>query len=159
MYILFLALENPEFQCLLSVHGGYSLWSKWGVCSKSCDGGTKIRSRICTNPPPAHGGRGCNKLGPASQTRECKTYKCPGKIFLAQNMSYDVITRLLIIVIFKRLCGEQSSAESYNVTDWKYVFSVFIVKIIFHFQVALVRKTFFATSWWWLLTVEQLECL
>ena len=84
--ILFLPIENPEFQRLFSVHGGYSPWSKWGVCSKSCDGGTKTRSRTCTNPPPAHGGRGCSKLGLASQTRECKTFKCPGKLLSSEYL-------------------------------------------------------------------------
>ena len=86
--ILFLPLEN-KFQRFLSVHGGYSSWSSWGVCSKPCDGGTKTRSRTCTSPPPAHGGRGCSKLGPASQTRECKTYKCPGKFFRSEYVIWQ----------------------------------------------------------------------
>ncbi|XP_066023915.1 uncharacterized protein [Pocillopora verrucosa] len=62
------------------VHGGYSLWSSWTVCSQSCDGGVQTRSRTCTKPKPAHGGLLCSqqRLGPATQLRNCNTrIRCP----------------------------------------------------------------------------------
>ena len=69
------------FNRLLLVPGGYSPWSSWGVCSKSCDRGTQTRSRACTSPPPAHGGRDCRNLGQANELRRCNTQNCPGKDF------------------------------------------------------------------------------
>ena len=40
---------NPE-PCPVS--GGYTPWSEFSPCTKSCETGTQYRSRNCTNPPP-----------------------------------------------------------------------------------------------------------
>ncbi|XP_078382401.1 uncharacterized protein LOC144665100 [Oculina patagonica] len=61
----------------LPIHGGYSQWSSWSLCSRSCDGGTQHRNRSCANPPPANGGRDCNRLGRAAELRKCNTFGCP----------------------------------------------------------------------------------
>ena len=43
----------------------------------TCGGGTQIRSRSCTNPPAAHGGKPC--LGLKEITQDCnKHIMCPG---------------------------------------------------------------------------------
>lgn len=62
-----------------AIDGGYTDWSSWGPCSVSCDKGTQRRSRTCTNPPPFAGGKTCveRTLGPAEETQECETRKCP----------------------------------------------------------------------------------
>ena len=57
--------------------GGYSSWSKWGKCSKSCAGGTRKRLRTCTNPRPEYGGKDCSKLGSAHQIQRCNKKACP----------------------------------------------------------------------------------
>ena len=44
----------------------------------SCGGGTHSRSRSCDNPKPAHGGKDCSKLGPASESKACNNQPCPG---------------------------------------------------------------------------------
>ena len=54
---------------LVPVHGGFSAFSR---CSKTCGGGTRIRT--CTNPEPKHGGRAC--VGESQQT--CNTKACDG---------------------------------------------------------------------------------
>ena len=61
----------------LSVHGNWGKWSGFGVCSKTCGGGTKSRSRKCNNPSPAHGGRKCS--GSSTQSAQCNTQHCPGR--------------------------------------------------------------------------------
>lgn len=54
------------------------MWGLWGKCSVTCDGGTQMRNRSCTNPPVAHGGRSC--VGLNEMSRECnKQVFCPGK--------------------------------------------------------------------------------
>ena len=62
------------------VDGGYTEWSSWGICSKSCNRGTQRRVRYCSNPTPAHGGRSCWRLGRSTQTQACNTHPCPGNI-------------------------------------------------------------------------------
>lgn len=63
------------------IHGGYSEWTGFDSCTRTCGGGMLIRRRNCTNPPPAHGGRDCSSLGPSLESIECNTQKCPGKLF------------------------------------------------------------------------------
>ncbi|XP_027054273.1 mucin-like protein [Pocillopora damicornis] len=61
------------------VNGGYSAWTAYGDCSKTCGGGEQTRERTCTNPPPQYGGKDCSGLGPSSSTRSCNEGQCPGK--------------------------------------------------------------------------------
>lgn len=56
------------------VNGGWSEWEDWSLCSASCDGGNKIRSRTCNNPPPGEGGLDCP--GPAEEVEDCNTDTC-----------------------------------------------------------------------------------
>ncbi|XP_039512123.1 SCO-spondin [Pimephales promelas] len=41
------------------VHCGWSEWTAWSACSRSCDVGIRRRYRSGTNPAPAFGGRAC----------------------------------------------------------------------------------------------------
>ncbi|CAH3019170.1 unnamed protein product [Porites evermanni] len=59
------------------IDGGYSEWSSYSECTVTCGGGTHERTRECTNPAPANGGRGCEGLGPDKETEECQTEACP----------------------------------------------------------------------------------
>ncbi|XP_077634623.1 A disintegrin and metalloproteinase with thrombospondin motifs 14, partial [Crocuta crocuta] len=56
--------------------GGWSSWTKFGSCSRSCGGGVRSRSRSCDSPPPAYGGRLCS--GPMFQYQVCNSEECPG---------------------------------------------------------------------------------
>ncbi|KAL1771533.1 A disintegrin and metalloproteinase with thrombospondin motifs 14 isoform X2 [Sigmodon hispidus] len=56
--------------------GGWSSWTKFGSCSRSCGGGVRSRSRNCDNPPPAYGGRPCT--GPMFEYQICNSEDCPG---------------------------------------------------------------------------------
>lgn len=59
------------------VNGGYTSWSTFSNCSKECGGGAKLRTRNCTNPPPAHGGNDCSRLGYPEETQVCNNDPCP----------------------------------------------------------------------------------
>ena len=60
---------------IVVVDGAWSDWSSWSPCSSSCGEGQETRTRTCTNPAPAHGGKDCP--GEAKETRAC--IGCPGK--------------------------------------------------------------------------------
>ena len=57
------------------VDGGWSLWSKWSICSATCGNGTKSRQRQCNNPTPSNGGRNCT--GQNITIRHCHLVHCP----------------------------------------------------------------------------------
>ena len=64
------------------VDGGYGEWSDFSSCSRSCGGGESVRARQCNNPAPEYEGKDCSLLGPARESRDCNTKRCPGKINL-----------------------------------------------------------------------------
>ena len=57
------------------IDGGWAEWSAWSGCSASCEGGTKTRTRSCTDPSPQHNGRPC--AGSANMTVFCYHGPCP----------------------------------------------------------------------------------
>ena len=59
------------------VDGGWSDWTRWTSCSKSCGTGFRERSRSCTQPAPKFGGKTCP--GAAHESHGCNTHSCPGK--------------------------------------------------------------------------------
>lgn len=59
--------------------GGYSPFGNWSVCSVTCGGGNMTRTRSCSNPEPAMGGKDCLQFGPAMEVMKCNEEKCPGK--------------------------------------------------------------------------------
>jgi len=66
---------NTEPPC--PVDGVWSTWQNWGSCSLTCGTGSKMRTRLCDNPAPAHGGADC--VGDDSSTTDCYLIGCPGK--------------------------------------------------------------------------------
>ena len=65
-----------NFPC--PIDGNFSAWTAFSVCSKNCGNGTKTRTRNCTNPPPAYGGKNCSGLGPSTEFIPCNTQDCSG---------------------------------------------------------------------------------
>ncbi|XP_072484791.1 A disintegrin and metalloproteinase with thrombospondin motifs 14 isoform X1 [Notamacropus eugenii] len=65
--------------------GSWSSWTKFSSCSRTCGGGVRSRSRSCTNPPPAYGGRQCP--GSMYEYQICNMEECGGpyKDFRAQQ--------------------------------------------------------------------------
>lgn len=57
------------------VHGAFSLWSDWTLCTVSCGTGIQTRRRACDNPPPADGGWDC--AGRRFEKQTCTLPECP----------------------------------------------------------------------------------
>nr|XP_046233654.1 thrombospondin-2-like isoform X2 [Scatophagus argus] len=55
--------------------GNWGLWSPWSACTTTCGEGNITRVRLCNNPPPQKGGRGCS--GSARETQPCNNTLCP----------------------------------------------------------------------------------
>ena len=60
-----------------AVDGGWTTWTDWSDCTKSCGGGEQEKTRTCTNPAPAGAGAACD--GDAKETQACNTDECTGK--------------------------------------------------------------------------------
>ena len=58
--------------------GGYSDWTGWSLCDKSCGDGKKYRTRSCTNPPPSNGGHDCSWFGSDKEISVCNDGPCEG---------------------------------------------------------------------------------
>ncbi|XP_060593958.1 A disintegrin and metalloproteinase with thrombospondin motifs adt-1-like [Ruditapes philippinarum] len=56
------------------VHGGWTTWATWEVCSVTCDIGLQKRHRTCTNPVPSRFGDHC--FGDPNDVRICKQGPC-----------------------------------------------------------------------------------
>ncbi|XP_052900964.1 hemicentin-1-like [Anopheles moucheti] len=62
------------------VDGGWSEWSRWSQCSKSCGKGIRSRKRYCNNPTPKAGGKPC--AGENIEHTQCSTKRCQNDALL-----------------------------------------------------------------------------
>ncbi|XP_037393266.1 SCO-spondin [Pygocentrus nattereri] len=70
---------NGEMQCGTApcpVDCGWTEWTSWSTCSRTCDVGIRRRYRSGTNPLPAFGGRPCE--GDRMGLDTCSIYPCSG---------------------------------------------------------------------------------
>jgi hypothetical protein len=81
MYIFY------HFQTIL-VNGVWSAWGSFSDCSATCGGGYKSRSRLCNSPIPDPDGIPCN-ASESTETIECNTDACPGKILRKYNYIWE----------------------------------------------------------------------
>ena len=70
-------LYSSYFFFPVPIHGYFSDWDDWSECSASCGEGQQIRTRTCTNPAPAFGGKDCN--GAHQEIQSCTVANCPGE--------------------------------------------------------------------------------
>ncbi|OWK57262.1 Hemicentin-1 [Lonchura striata] len=61
-----------------AVDGKWSPWSSWSTCSVSCGGGSRQRTRHCSDPAPQFGGHKCE--GSDIQMDFCNSDPCPALI-------------------------------------------------------------------------------
>ncbi|CAF1118434.1 unnamed protein product, partial [Adineta ricciae] len=59
------------------VHGGWSPWSEWSLCPKTCGKTFRTRTRTCTNPEPRNNGRLC--IGSEREEESCPEIMCSGE--------------------------------------------------------------------------------
>lgn len=85
-----MSLRKGFRNIFISVHGEWGEWSEWSLCSSSCGGGTRERSRKCDSPAPAFGGHYCS--GSHVQIDYCNNAQCPGNFlyffFLSLNHTW-----------------------------------------------------------------------
>ena len=58
----------------IRLYKGWSAWSTWGDCSRSCGTGARFRTRQCDNPRPAYGGAPC--IGEKEEFKFCNIEQC-----------------------------------------------------------------------------------
>ncbi|XP_019636838.1 PREDICTED: A disintegrin and metalloproteinase with thrombospondin motifs 18-like [Branchiostoma belcheri] len=58
-----------------AVDGGWSVFSEWAPCSRTCGGGITYKERDCNNPRPQYGGTYC--VGESKIYRMCNIQDCP----------------------------------------------------------------------------------
>lgn len=51
--------QMPACVQAVAVDGQWSAWTNFGSCTTTCGAGKQIRTRTCSNPAPANGGRAC----------------------------------------------------------------------------------------------------
>lgn len=59
---------------LKPIDGGWSKWSAYSTCSRSCGGGVSQATRNCTSPEPQNGGKYC--LGDRVKYKSCNVHEC-----------------------------------------------------------------------------------
>ncbi|XP_060069105.1 hemicentin-1-like [Ylistrum balloti] len=71
--------ETKICQCVDGGWSDYTAWVGTSQCNVPCGGGfnTVSRSRTCTNPSPANGGKDCSGSATESKTVSCNTQPCP----------------------------------------------------------------------------------
>jgi len=85
-YIYVLNAENkaPEIE---KIDGGFSEWSDWTPCTKSCGQGEKIRERTCSNPEPVGAGAPC--VGSTTEAATCLVKECPVQAIWPQDFKWS----------------------------------------------------------------------
>ncbi|KAJ3646138.1 hypothetical protein Zmor_023740 [Zophobas morio] len=82
-------IQNPQ-------DGGWSNWSPWGPCSRSCGTGVQFRTRKCNNPTPSNGGNVCE--GISEKWRICNNQTCPEPFGDMRAQQCKKLPKLLNIV-------------------------------------------------------------
>ncbi|KFB46823.1 AGAP002268-PA-like protein [Anopheles sinensis] len=76
------------------VDGGWSEWTPWTRCSKTCGKGIKSRKRFCNNPEPKAGGKPC--AGANVEHEQCGTKRCRNDALIKTMEPSKPLTPLLV---------------------------------------------------------------
>ncbi|CAB4000668.1 iron-sulfur NUBPL-like [Paramuricea clavata] len=95
------------------LHGRWSDWGNWTVCSVTCGKGRQLRFRSCTNPKPPFGGRDCK--GAREGKQDCMdTPHFPTMTGVKLAIAFGFLL-MVVIVCSKHTPSEQHS--TYPATD------------------------------------------
>ena len=89
--------------------GGWSSWSRWGQCSRTCGGGVSFRTRRCNNPKPSYGGEPCR--GKSEEYKLCNIYR-----FLIWPVN-DVFFKWSLVLVVGVLMGKTSELSSVRMSS------------------------------------------
>lgn len=64
----------------MPVHGHWSEWQEWGLCTTTCAIGVQHRVKFCDRPKPKYYGKFCQGTG--METRTCDKGSCPSKFLI-----------------------------------------------------------------------------
>ncbi|WAR10914.1 SEM5B-like protein, partial [Mya arenaria] len=109
--------------------GDWATWGAWSGCDVTCESGTQVRIRTCTNPEPANGGVNC--VGDSTQHKQCTKQLCPGMsatsvhmLSYALNLFFCKINRT---VLYTRQC------ISIQKIKYEKMYQMMITKIVVQF--------------------------
>ncbi|CAC5417125.1 unnamed protein product [Mytilus coruscus] len=70
--------------------GGWTIWSSYGGCSRTCGGGYKTRTRTCTNPAPNEFSKNLVCMdGNVNQIERCNTGTCTYPIRRSKGSNFN----------------------------------------------------------------------
>ncbi|XP_070574197.1 uncharacterized protein [Ptychodera flava] len=100
------------------IDGGWSKWSEWSSCSKSCGWGMRTRYRQCDSPAPRNGGKDCNN-DDAEEQRPCRTaMACNCSIYnITHGDVFDNATAHMSVVSFQCHHGYVSEVSTSMCVD------------------------------------------
>lgn len=87
----FIAFVSKRAKIPVLVECTWGQWGNWSSCSKTCDGGEKVRTRLYT-PPQVE----CDGL--SKQTSPCNVFSCKGDflLYFLLNLNISCIYNNLI---------------------------------------------------------------
>ncbi|XP_015115584.1 A disintegrin and metalloproteinase with thrombospondin motifs 2 [Diachasma alloeum] len=91
--------------------GGWSTWTPWGKCSRTCGVGVRLRYRLCNDPTPSFGGTECS--GNRQEFKSCEQSECP----IGSDLRKEQCSRLLRVVAFDKTSDEHKITLSPDETD------------------------------------------
>ena len=96
-YLNILVLSKNKVVSLhLSADCTWSRWGEWGTCTKTCDGGVQLRSRIISQQAK-EGGAPCKPL--STEMQACNVDACPSGFISTSCLPILSIINLLLVAV------------------------------------------------------------
>ena len=134
-----------------TVEGGWSQWSPWTQCSRSCGNGTISRARWCSSPERGFGGESCAigehtvMMGIDVEEEPCLVRMCPSKSVAWWRHEIETFFR-----VTGALCGE------YTGYRWIPLTKASGAELWCFFDLRQKKKRLSTHSWgWWFETPSR----